>query len=98
MIIFDMHNHLSRECVFTHGHWINNRSLFPSQDVPVAMATWQAVIHVPEGLVVLMSGDKDPVVQSYTHRTGTIKIEKNRRVENIDVIIQTFEQYGFTIK
>ena len=61
-----------RECVFTHGHLINNRSLFPSQDVPVAMATWQAVVHAPEGLVVLMSGDNNPVILTSTHEPGTI--------------------------
>ncbi|XP_052256814.1 aminopeptidase O-like isoform X4 [Dreissena polymorpha] len=50
-------------CVFTHGHWINNRSLFPSQDIPEALATWSA--HVAPGdndLVVLMTGDNDPVI------------------------------------
>lgn len=48
--------------MFTHGHWINNRSLFPSQDVPVAMATWQATIHVPQETVALMSGDEEPTI------------------------------------
>ena len=49
--------------MFTHGHWINNRSLFPSQDIPEALATWSA--HVAPGdnnLVVLMTGDNDPVI------------------------------------
>lgn len=45
--------------VFTHGHWINNRSLFASQDSPVAMATWEASIHVPNNYIVLMSGDQN---------------------------------------
>lgn len=48
------------DCVYTHGHWINNRSLFPSQDVPEALATWQAYITVPQGLTVIMSGDHNP--------------------------------------
>ncbi|XP_061175406.1 aminopeptidase O-like [Saccostrea echinata] len=48
------------DCVYTHGHWINNRSLFPSQDVPEALATWQAFVKVPQGLTVIMSGDHNP--------------------------------------
>ncbi|XP_071118907.1 aminopeptidase O-like [Haliotis cracherodii] len=47
-----------KECVFTVGHWLNNRSWFPSQDAPVAMATWQAWVTVQERLTVLMTGDK----------------------------------------
>ena len=30
----------------------------PCQEPPVAMSTWQASIHVPEGCVVLMSGNE----------------------------------------
>ena len=30
----------------------------PCQEPPVAMSTWQASIHVPEGCVVLMSGNQ----------------------------------------
>ncbi|KAK3609739.1 hypothetical protein CHS0354_029185 [Potamilus streckersoni] len=56
------------ECVYTHGHWINNRSLFPSQDVPDTMATWEACIHVEPQYTVLMSGDKEPIVT--TSRCG----------------------------
>ncbi|XP_069127498.1 aminopeptidase O-like isoform X2 [Argopecten irradians] len=48
-------------CVYTHGNWINNRSLFPSQDVPVSMATWEAVVSVETSVTVVMSGDKDPI-------------------------------------
>lgn len=48
------------DCVYTHGHWVNNRSLFPSQDVPEALATWQAYITVQQGLTVIMSGDQEP--------------------------------------
>ncbi|XP_046561579.1 aminopeptidase O-like [Haliotis rubra] len=47
-----------RECMFTVGHWLNNRSWFPSQDAPTAMSTWQACVTVKEGLTVLMTGDK----------------------------------------
>ncbi|KAL9973834.1 hypothetical protein ACROYT_G020340 [Oculina patagonica] len=44
--------------VFSPGAYINNRSLMPCQEPPVAMSTWQASIHVPEGCVVLMSGNE----------------------------------------
>ena len=30
----------------------------PCQEPPLAMSTWQASIHVPEGCVVLMSGNE----------------------------------------
>ncbi|XP_071847547.1 aminopeptidase O-like [Apostichopus japonicus] len=49
---------LGRECVFSQGAWINNRSLFPCQEPPGAMATWQAFIQTPKEYVVLMSGDE----------------------------------------
>lgn len=48
--------------MFTHGHWVNNRSLFPSQDVPEALATWSAFITVADDMMVLMSGDYNPDV------------------------------------
>ena len=35
------------DCVFTSASNINNRSLFPCQEPPIAMATWQAVITTP---------------------------------------------------
>ncbi|XP_067677963.1 aminopeptidase O-like [Haliotis asinina] len=47
-----------RDCMFTVGHWLNNRAWFPSQDAPTAMSTWQACVTVKEGLTVLMTGDK----------------------------------------
>ena len=53
-----------RWCVFTHGHWINNRSLFPSQDTPTAMATWQAEIEVMEHLKVVMAGDSNEITST----------------------------------
>ncbi|KAG1681064.1 Aminopeptidase O [Nymphon striatum] len=49
-------------CVFTQGAWINNRSLFPCQEAPVAMATWQAWILVPDKAKVVMSGDVNPKI------------------------------------
>ncbi|XP_067839286.1 aminopeptidase O isoform X1 [Heptranchias perlo] len=46
-----------RPCVYTAGSPINNRALFPCQEPPLAMATWQASVWAPEGSVVLMSGE-----------------------------------------
>ncbi|XP_067886178.1 aminopeptidase O isoform X3 [Heterodontus francisci] len=46
-----------RPCVYTVGSPINNRALFPCQEPPVAMATWQASVWAPKGSVVLMSGE-----------------------------------------
>lgn len=45
-------------CTFTPGAYINNRSMMPCQEPPVAMSTWQASIQVPDGYVVLSSGDE----------------------------------------
>ena len=39
---------LSPDCVFTPAANINNRSLFPCQEPPIAMASWQAVITVSQ--------------------------------------------------
>ncbi|XP_069785527.1 aminopeptidase O isoform X3 [Narcine bancroftii] len=46
-----------RPCVYTAGSPINNRALFPCQEPPVAMATWQASIWAPKDSVVLLSGE-----------------------------------------
>ncbi|MEQ2218488.1 hypothetical protein XENOCAPTIV_003910 [Xenoophorus captivus] len=37
----------NRECVYTAGSPINNRALFPCQEPPVAMSTWQARVRAP---------------------------------------------------
>lgn len=47
----------SRVCVYTAGSPINNRALFPCQEPPVAMSTWQATIRAPSECVVLVSGE-----------------------------------------
>lgn len=47
----------NRPCVYTIGSNINNRALFPCQEPPVAMSTWQATIRAPADLAVLMSGE-----------------------------------------
>ncbi|XP_053558397.1 aminopeptidase O [Bombina bombina] len=46
-----------RPCVYTIGSPINNRALFPCQDPPVAMSTWQATVRAADKFVVLMSGE-----------------------------------------
>ncbi|KAM8962337.1 aminopeptidase O isoform 2-T2 [Pelodytes ibericus] len=46
-----------RPCVYTIGSPINNRALFPCQEPPVAMSTWQATVHAATDFVVLMSGE-----------------------------------------
>lgn len=48
----------SRACVYTAGSPINNRALFPCQEPPVAMSTWQASVRAPRDCVVLMSGEE----------------------------------------
>ena len=63
--------------MYSPGAYINNRSLMPCQEPPLAMSTWQASIHVPEGCVVLMSGNelvgitaaKDGQGKGIDHRT-----------------------------
>ncbi|MEQ2184600.1 hypothetical protein GOODEAATRI_009683, partial [Goodea atripinnis] len=49
------------ECVYTAGSPINNRALFPCQEPPVAMSTWQARVRAPSECVVLMSGEEQAV-------------------------------------
>ncbi|XP_028661177.1 aminopeptidase O [Erpetoichthys calabaricus] len=46
-----------RQCVYTAGSPINNRALFPCQEPPVAMSTWQATVQAPSECVVLLSGE-----------------------------------------
>ncbi|TMS03593.1 Aminopeptidase O [Larimichthys crocea] len=48
----------NRVCVYTAGSPINNRALFPCQEPPVAMSTWQATVRGPSECVVLMSGEE----------------------------------------
>ncbi|XP_010220157.1 PREDICTED: aminopeptidase O [Tinamus guttatus] len=46
-----------RPCVYTMGSPINNRALFPCQEPPVALSTWQATVRTAAQFVVLMSGE-----------------------------------------
>ncbi|XP_071750888.1 aminopeptidase O [Centroberyx gerrardi] len=50
-----------RVCVYTAGSPINNRALFPCQEPPVAMSTWQATVRAPSECVVLMSGEDQAI-------------------------------------
>ena len=49
------------KCVFTAAASVNNRSLFPCQEPPTAMASWQCLIQAsnPE-LCILCTGDINP--------------------------------------
>lgn len=46
-------------CCLTTGSLVNNRSLFPCQDAPTLMATWQLLLQVPDGFSAATTGD-DP--------------------------------------
>ncbi|KAL6458827.1 hypothetical protein MHYP_G00322990 [Metynnis hypsauchen] len=46
-----------RCCVYTMGSPINNRALFPCQEPPVAMSTWQARVKAPCEYTVMLSGE-----------------------------------------
>ncbi|XP_043915025.1 aminopeptidase O isoform X4 [Protopterus annectens] len=50
-----------RPCVYTSGSALNNRGLFPCQEPPSAMATWQATVRAPVGFVTLMSSENAAV-------------------------------------
>ncbi|XP_058245337.1 aminopeptidase O isoform X2 [Hemibagrus wyckioides] len=50
-----------RCCVYTMGSPINNRALFPCQEPPVAMSTWQAHVKAQCEYMVLMSGENQAV-------------------------------------
>lgn len=63
-----------RPCVFSPGAYINNRSLMPCQEPPIAMSTWQAAIHVPKGYTVLMSGNELAVQNSDESDIGMILV------------------------
>ncbi|XP_023658660.2 aminopeptidase O isoform X1 [Paramormyrops kingsleyae] len=48
-----------KSCVYTMGSPINNRALFPCQEPPVAMSTWQARVHAPSECTALLSGENE---------------------------------------
>ncbi|TSL10196.1 Aminopeptidase O [Bagarius yarrelli] len=60
-----------RCCVYTMGSPINNRALFPCQEPPVAMSTWQARVKAPCEYMVLMSGENQAVPE--TAQTGFLQ-------------------------
>ena len=54
-----------QECVFTAAAAVNNRSLFPCQEPPIAMATWQCLIKSSDPKhTILCTGDENPQVLS----------------------------------
>uniref|UniRef100_A0A8C8H6K6 Aminopeptidase O n=2 Tax=Oncorhynchus TaxID=8016 RepID=A0A8C8H6K6_ONCTS len=59
----------NRSCVYTAGSPINNRALFPCQEPPVAMSTWQAQVRAPRECVVLLSGENQ-AQPTHLHHTG----------------------------
>lgn len=75
---------ISSNAVFTPGAYINNRSLMPCQEPPVAMSTWQAYFHVKNGETVLMSGDhcvcKESLFRELYNEPGMNKYYKNTKV------------------
>ncbi|XP_061875047.1 aminopeptidase O isoform X2 [Colius striatus] len=46
-----------RPCVYTTGSPINNRALFPCQEPPIALSTWQASVRTAADFIVLTSGE-----------------------------------------
>lgn len=61
-----------RPCVYTIGSPINNRALFPCQEPPVAMSTWQATVRAAASFVVLMSGENS--AKPTPLREGTVHV------------------------
>lgn len=53
------------------GSPINNRALFPCQEPPVAMSTWQARVRAPCDYTVLMSGENQAFPEPA--ETGRVK-------------------------
>ncbi|XP_053787892.1 aminopeptidase O isoform X3 [Vidua chalybeata] len=49
--------YITKPCVYTMGSPINNRALFPCQEPPIALSTWQASVRAAADFVVLMSGE-----------------------------------------
>ncbi|XP_030092919.2 aminopeptidase O isoform X5 [Serinus canaria] len=59
-----------RPCVYTMGSPINNRALFPCQEPPIALSTWQASVRTAAGFVVLMSGENS--AEPVQHQEGIL--------------------------
>ncbi|BFZ17102.1 hypothetical protein BsWGS_20141 [Bradybaena similaris] len=64
-----------RPCVFTAGHLLNNRSLFPCQDLPQAMSTWHSAVTLTDSrtdsrtdeVSVVMTAETVPDIQLNTY-------------------------------
>ena len=57
-------------CCITTGSLINNRSLFPYQDAPTLMSTWQLVVNVSSTFTVLSTGDEQGVSTNENNQNG----------------------------
>ncbi|GBN02963.1 Aminopeptidase O [Araneus ventricosus] len=80
--------------VFSYGAFINNRALFPCQEPPVAMATWEAVVSITDPMVALMSGDEEPEVthdKGFTHFYYSTK--KVLPLSTLCLAIGTWQEY-----
>ena len=57
-----------KKCVFTAAAAVNNRSLFPCQEPPTAMASWQCLIQatIPD-VSILCTGDKNAQLSTNGH-------------------------------
>uniref|UniRef100_UPI00398EEA12 aminopeptidase RNPEPL1 isoform X2 n=1 Tax=Pristiophorus japonicus TaxID=55135 RepID=UPI00398EEA12 len=53
----------SKPFLFTHGHSVCNRSLFPCFDTPAVKSTYSATVMVPPGIKVLMSATRSTFEQ-----------------------------------
>ncbi|CAL1264199.1 unnamed protein product [Larinioides sclopetarius] len=80
--------------VFSYGAFINNRALFPCQEPPIAMATWEAVVSTTDPMVALMSGDEEPEViheKGFTHFYYSTK--KILPLSTLCLAIGTWQEY-----
>ncbi|KAG9331475.1 hypothetical protein JZ751_018875 [Albula glossodonta] len=69
-----------RPCVYTQGSPINNRALFPCQEPPVAMSTWQASIHA-------LSDSIGYWVEAKASPTSSTKTCPNIAMQNVGVAL-----------
>lgn len=74
-----------RPCVYTAGSPVNNRALFPCQEPPVAMSTWQATVRAAASSVVLMSGENaatpTQVQEGTVHAFGAFRVLHTGRAQ-----------------
>lgn len=66
------------------GSPINNRALFPCQEPPVAMSTWQARVRAPCDYTVLMSGENQAVPEPT--ETGRVKTSYSAHSNSLTIL------------